>query len=39
MLDDFKFGEFTVKLDCDVLVADGGTRTAAITGASVGSRR
>ena len=34
MLDDFKFGEFTVKLDCDVLVADGGTRTAAITGAS-----
>ena len=33
MLDDFKFGEFTVKLDCDVLVADGGTRTAAITGA------
>ena len=35
MLDDFKFGEFTVKLDCDVLVADGGTRTAAITGASV----
>ncbi|HEY6088209.1 MAG TPA: ribonuclease PH [Gemmatimonadaceae bacterium] len=35
MLDDFKFGEFTVKLDCDVMVADGGTRTAAITGASV----
>jgi ribonuclease PH len=35
MLDDFNFGEFTVKLDCDVLVADGGTRTAAITGASV----
>ena len=35
MLDDFKFGEFTLKLDCDVLVADGGTRTAAITGASV----
>lgn len=35
MLDDFRFGEFTVKLDCDVLVADGGTRTAAITGASV----
>src|SRR6187549_3362802 len=35
MLDDFKFGEFTVKVDCDVLVADGGTRTAAITGASV----
>lgn len=35
MIDDFKFGEFTVKLDCDVLVADGGTRTAAITGAGV----
>jgi ribonuclease PH len=35
MLDDFKFGEFTMKIDCDVLVADGGTRTAAITGASV----
>lgn len=35
MLDDFRFGEFTVKLDCDVLVADGGTRTAAITGAAV----
>ena len=35
MLDDFKFGEFTVKLDCVVLVADGGTRTAAITGACV----
>lgn len=35
MLDDFNFGEFTVKIDCDVLVADGGTRTAAITGAAV----
>lgn len=35
MLDDFRFGEFTVKLDCDVLLADGGTRTAAITGACV----
>ena len=35
MLDDFKFGEFTIKVDCDVLQADGGTRTAAITGASV----
>lgn len=35
MLDDFKFGEFTVRIDCDVLVADGGTRTAAITGAAV----
>jgi ribonuclease PH len=35
MLDDFAFGEFTIKIDCDVLVADGGTRTAAITGAAV----
>ena len=35
MLDDYKFGEFTVRLDCDVLQADGGTRTAAITGACV----
>src|SRR5439155_2397192 len=35
MLDDFTFGEYTVKLDCDVLQADGGTRTASITGASV----
>jgi ribonuclease PH len=35
MLDDFKFGEYTLRLDCDVLVADGGTRTAAITGACV----
>lgn len=35
MLDDFKFGEYTLKLDCDVLQADGGTRTAAITGAAI----
>ena len=35
MLDDFRFGEFTVRVDCDVLQADGGTRTAAITGACV----
>jgi len=35
MLDDFRFGEFTMKLDCDVLLADGGTRTASITGACV----
>ncbi|HET9453686.1 MAG TPA: ribonuclease PH [Gemmatimonadaceae bacterium] len=35
MLDDFAFGEFTIRLDCDVLQADGGTRTAAISGASV----
>ncbi|MBC3762760.1 ribonuclease PH [Quadrisphaera oryzae] len=30
-----KLGENTVVLDCDVLQADGGTRTAAITGAYV----
>lgn len=35
MLDDFRFGEHTLKIDCDVLDADGGTRTAAITGACV----
>jgi ribonuclease PH len=29
------FGEFTVRIDCDVLQADGGTRTAAITGGCV----
>lgn len=28
-------GERTITLDCDVLIADGGTRTAAITGAAV----
>ncbi|NOT09218.1 MAG: ribonuclease PH [Gemmatimonadales bacterium] len=30
-----KFGEYTIKIDCDVLQADGGTRTAAITGGCV----
>jgi ribonuclease PH len=35
MLDDLRFGEYTVRVDCDVLQADGGTRTAAITGAAV----
>jgi len=35
MLDDFSWGEYTLKIDCDVLQADGGTRTAAITGACV----
>jgi ribonuclease PH len=35
MLDDLHFGEYTVRVDCDVMQADGGTRTAAITGASV----
>ena len=35
MLDDFAFGEYTIRLDCDVLQADGGTRTASSTGAAV----
>ncbi|HEY9480426.1 MAG TPA: ribonuclease PH, partial [Gemmatimonadaceae bacterium] len=35
MLDDFHFGEYTIRVDCDVLQADGGTRTAAITGACI----
>lgn len=30
-----KFGERTITIDCDVLQADGGTRTAAITGGCV----
>ncbi|WP_199287824.1 ribonuclease PH [Kushneria phosphatilytica] len=30
-----KLGEFTITIDCDVLQADGGTRTAAITGGCV----
>lgn len=29
------FGEYTIRVDCDVLQADGGTRTAAITGGCV----
>jgi ribonuclease PH len=39
MLNDFHFGELTVRVDCDVLQADGGTRTAAITGAAVAVRQ
>jgi ribonuclease PH len=31
----FAFGEYTIKVDCDVLQADGGTRTASITGGCV----
>ena len=30
-----KLGERTIRLDCDVIQADGGTRTASITGAAV----
>lgn len=33
-----KLGERTIVLDCDVLQADGGTRTAAITGAFVAAQ-
>ena len=29
------FGEYTIRVDCDVLQADGGTRTASITGGAV----
>lgn len=32
-IDDKALGENTIQVDCDVLQADGGTRTAAITGA------
>ena len=35
VIDLSKLGENTITLDCDVLQADGGTRTAAITGAYV----
>ena len=35
MLDDLSFGEYTLRVDCDVLQADGGTRTAEVTGAAV----
>lgn len=30
-----KLGEHTINIDCDVLQADGGTRTASVTGAAV----
>lgn len=35
MLDLSKLGENTIHIDCDVIQADGGTRTASITGAAV----
>ena len=34
-LDLSKLGEYTIHVDCDVIQADGGTRTAAITGGAV----
>ena len=33
MLDDFRFGEFTIRLDCDVLVKGGDYSEASIVGA------
>ena len=35
MLDLSKLGENTIYIDCDVIQADGGTRTASISGAAV----
>lgn len=35
VVDMSEMGEFTLTIDCDVIEADGGTRTASITGASV----
>lgn len=35
MVDLTKLGEYTITIDCDVIQADGGTRTASITGAAV----
>src|ERR1043165_9293564 len=34
-LSTLSFGERTIRVDCDVLQADGGTRTASVTGAAV----
>ena len=38
MFDLKRLGERTISLDCDVIQADGGTRTAAITGAFVAAQ-
>ena len=38
MFDLKALGERTIQLDCDVIQADGGTRTAAITGAFVAAQ-
>lgn len=35
MIDLKLLGEYTLRVDCDVLTADGGTRTASITGAAI----
>jgi ribonuclease PH len=39
MVDLSLLGERTLRIDCDVIRADGGTRTAAITGAALAVRR
>ena len=39
MVDLTQIGERTLRVDCDVLNADGGTRTAAITGGALAVRR
>lgn len=39
MVDLESLGERTLRVDCDVLNADGGTRTASITGAAMGVRQ
>ncbi len=38
MVDLSRLGEVTLRVDCDVLKADGGTRTASITGAAIALR-
>lgn len=38
MVDLASLGEVTLRVDCDVLKADGGTRTASITGAAIALR-
>lgn len=38
MLDLNRLGEKTIRVDCDVLNADGGTRTASVTGAALAVR-
>lgn len=35
MVDLAQLGEYTIHIDCDVIQADGGTRTASITGAAI----
>lgn len=39
MVDLQTLGEFTLRVDCDVLNADGGTRCASITGAALALRQ